>query len=453
MNHTRIYFETDEKISGGEYKMRTALDPFDVRAIARPIPTCREMPLPSRYSTPPNPNIVSILVYEHESKAKGNTLCDLSDPARVIVYCDTGTVAILRVLHLNGGGEDVRQIFRTKCSISDVENILQSPPKLTILDESILKDQSGAPREDEKENENEFRSNQIVPKEESEPKEKLVSKEALMKKKLTLNEIGQAILVGEHEALLKIYNYKQKKKVATQKSHDLLAKQQKKAILKKKKKSFVPRKEFAFTFTVDVMKQVELFLQDGARRRDNIISVAINGRACVLLYSSGAWVATKDVPKALQRNLERKEGKPIYVSLGLNGKYFVQFEDGDYFWEGPSDLNEYLRKGKLRCVSFGDQRDTFFIVNTDGSWYYQGSGIPQDLEDLVSKDRDGKSDLTLVSLGPNGEYFVRARNKKMWWGGLTTELEDLVEEIVTEEKKVPVFIDFGKSGSYFVCYQ
>jgi hypothetical protein len=400
------------------------------------------MPLPSR-STPPNPNIVSLLVYKHESEIKDNKMSDLSDPARIIVYCDTGTVAISRVVHLNGGEKDVRQIFRRKCTISDVENILQSPPRLTILDESILSDQSGTPREDEKENQNDSKHHKHMSKEKSD------SKEDVLRKIFYLNEIGQAILVGEHEALLKVYN---KVKDKVQNPQDLLAEKQTQSTLMKKK-SYIPTKEFAFTFTTDVMNQVELFLRDGARRKDNIISVAINGRACVLLYASGAWVASRDVPTALKRNLGRKECKPAYVSLGLNGKYFVMFEDGEYFWEGPHEMRDYLRNGNVSCVAFGDQRDTFFIVNTDGSWYYQGSDIPQALEDLLSKDRNGKSDLTIVSLGPNGEYFVKARNKKMWWGGVTMELEDLIEEVITEEKKVPLFIDFGKSGSYFLCYQ
>tara|TARA_B100001142_G_scaffold93922_1_gene95560 strand:+ start:2642 stop:2803 length:162 start_codon:yes stop_codon:yes gene_type:complete len=52
-----------------------------------------------------------------------------------------------------------------------------------------------------------------------------------------------------------------------------------------------------------------------------------------------------------------------------------------------------------------------------------------------------------VSLGPNGEYFVRLENGKMWWGNFDDESiydNDMSDRITS--------IHFGADGTYIARY-
>ena len=102
-----------------------------------------------------------------------------------------------------------------------------------------------------------------------------------------------------------------------------------------------------------------------------------------------------------------------------------------------------------RSVAFGATYDTFFVVFGDGSWEYQGRSIPKSLEKKL-RERDDAADLVLVNLGANGEWFMKAESGKMWWSGISPEL-DLVLKKITKKGYLHS-MDFGENGSYFVSY-
>ena len=64
--------------------------------------------------------------------------------------------------------------------------------------------------------------------------------------------------------------------------------------------------------------------------------------------------------------------------------------------------------GGVRSVAFGEGFDSHFLVFNDGWWDYDGD-IPDGLHRLMDS-RKFRSDLTCVSLGPDGEWFLRAQN-------------------------------------------
>ena len=76
--------------------------------------------------------------------------------------------------------------------------------------------------------------------------------------------------------------------------------------------------------------------------------------------------------------------------------------------------------------------------------------MPEGLEGIL-RDRGEKADLSTVTLGPRGEWFLRTRNGKMYWGNASEEFDGLMEDL-EDSSRSPFFVDFGDYGSYFVSH-
>mmetsp|Transcript_6832 Transcript_6832/g.19780 ORF Transcript_6832/g.19780 Transcript_6832/m.19780 type:complete len:723 (-) Transcript_6832:930-3098(-) len=266
--------------------------------------------------------------------------------------------------------------------------------------------------------------------------------------------------------------------------------------------------EFHFKLPAEVMNQVDQCLRDIAKMSKVVKGVATNGRGTVFLYGNGGVAYTPAIPKALYQKLRQLRSssyssRPCFVSLGTRDRYFVSFNDGTADWKASNALDKMLKKmirknqrefmssggsqsassnttggrskrGGMsfvssastqftngthatdspaallpRSVAFGATYDTFFVVFHDGSWQYQGRSIPKSLEDKL-KDRDDADDLVVCNLGPNGEWFMKAENGKMWWSGITPELDAVLKKITA--RGYLHNMDFGENGSYFVSY-
>lgn len=150
----------------------------------------------------------------------------------------------------------------------------------------------------------------------------------------------------------------------------------------------------------------------------------------------------------------------------------MHFDDGSFFFYGPPSLSKILikgnkkqRRGKDRnrgkkgevsvsvvSVAFGKQLDDFFVVMSDGSWEAHGS-LPPGLEGLMS-DRKSRADLLWVALGINGEWCVKSQNGRVWWGGVSDEVDEALSEILAEDGANELrFIDFGKDETYFLLHK
>jgi hypothetical protein len=188
--------------------------------------------------------------------------------------------------------------------------------------------------------------------------------------------------------------------------------------------------------------------------------VSTNGKGTVFLYGNGGVAYTPAIPRALYQKLRQLRNssysaRPSYVSLGTRDRYFVAFNDGTADWKGPKPLDKVLKKclqssQPPRSVAFGSSYDTFFVVFHDGSWQYQGRGIPSSLEEKLA-DREDRPDLGAVNLGPSGEWFLKAKNGRMWWSGISAELDQVIANILNAGNYLR-FLDFGENGSYFVSY-
>jgi hypothetical protein len=148
--------------------------------------------------------------------------------------------------------------------------------------------------------------------------------------------------------------------------------------------------------------------------------------------------------------LMRNGSPPTYVSLGSKGRYYASFEDGKKVWEGPDTMDIFFLKKPVRCIAFGRTVDDFIVVYDDGTWKKSGS-IPHDLSNILETINNG---ISCITLGVNGEYFVKDCYGKMWWGGLSDMVNQVLDEVMEEDGGVEIeFMDFGSfQDSYFLIY-
>jgi len=444
---------------GSSSALKHRLDAGAVLRRASSIPGCKSVPIPN------SPLICSFLVGLDQASRESR---DPENLARISVFTDTGTISIGRVLQGN-----IRQVFRRNVtSLDTVEEILRDPPQLARIDDKMVSSKHP-------------------------PRSPMAQ--------LELVDVGYTILTGEREKL------SQHVSALEQLQRDRKANQEAKAAATAAALSSpavatthkTPTKdpasigarntpassgrqgaseqqqepqqnpmaspshteasnnstglsgmEFQFSLPPDAMKDVDRCLTDIHSMGKLVRKVATNGRGTVFLYGNGGVAYTPQIPKALYHRLSQLrhssyEHRPAYVSLGSRDRYYCSFHDGSYAFKGPKGLDRELKKAKKQPVSvaFGSTYDTFSVVFADGSWKCGGRAVPAEFESKLGKRRD----VHTANLGPEGEWFLKLNNKKMWWGGIHSELEQAIEDLMDSGHQLH-FLDFGDDGSDFVSY-
>jgi hypothetical protein len=340
--------------------------------------------------------------------------------ARIHVFCDTGTVAIGRIVR-----GKYRQVFRYNVSSLDtIEDLLRNPPPLTVIDESLL-------------------SSTAAPK-------SVIGQ-------LELTEVAVAILEGERDRLTTHYETLTGAGGTTSISGsgsanaplDLTNKQaltpsspkaDSESIGNSHPNNGLSGLEFQFSLPPESMKDVDQCLTDIHSMGKLVRKVATNGRGSVFLYGNGGVAYTPNVPKSLYHRLSQLrhssyESRPAYVSLGSRDRYFVRFHDNSHAFKGPKGLDKELRKNSKStpvAVAFGSTYDTFCLVRKDGTVVTGGRGVPAEL----SAHLQGRSDVQTVTLGPQGEWFCKLRNGTLTWGGIHPELEAAIQDLLQQNHYV-----------------
>lgn len=405
-------------IRPSQQQQQVKLNPAAVRERAKSVAGCKEVVAQGE-------SVISFMV--GLDKGKSDAL------ARINIFVDSGTIGTSRVM-----SGKVRQTFRRNVNSLDVvERLLKKPESLLAIDEGLI----GMHDEEAKE------SNSLSG----------FSSPRSMKKELELADVGLCILQGERE---KLQNHLESLTQVSQRNKYTPKDNDNSDSSSSTSSSSIAGMEFQFSLPTDVMTQVEQCLRDITKMDKLVKGVATNGKGTVFLYGNGGVAYTPSIPKALYQKLRQLRNsnfsaRPCDVSLGTRDRYYVAFNDGTADWKGPKALDKILKKclasaQQPRSVSFGSTYDTFFVVFHDGSWQYQGRGIPESLEEKLAS-RDDKADLVAVNLGPGGEWFIKARNGRMWWSGITEDLDKVIADILKDGHYLE-FLDFGESGSYFVSY-
>jgi len=180
---------------------------------------------------------------------------------------------------------------------------------------------------------------------------------------------------------------------------------------------------------------------------ETVTCLALGGDATIMIFEGGGLMWTRGLNKKLYNKLNgRQKSLPCaeYVSIGSQGRYYVRFKDGTSEWIGCDGMSRVLKESnhKVKSIAFGEHWDSYFIVYTYGGYCYVN--VPRSLDKLM--DSRNKTDIDCVSLGPDGEYFISAKNGKGWWGGMLEKNLKLVAKV----KDRVQFIDFGDDDA-FIC--
>ena len=427
------------------------LDPEAIRERAKNIPGCHYVPSSC-------PTVCSFIVGCMNNNAKegsygtskgtGAALDNVEKLARVNIFVDTGTIGTCRVLQ-----GAVRQTFRQDVSSLDVvERMLRHPANLTQVDDSLLSlnlvEASASPSTSTSTTKYASVNNQRKVASLHSPSERLVSHKA----KLELAGVGASILQNEKIKLDTHLKGLVKRRIPSSPSG------RSETTAEATHHTMTAGMEFQFSLPPSSMKHVDQCLSDINNMGKYIRGVATNGRGTVFLYGHGGVAYTPHIPRSLYYKLSQMRSspakvRPCYVALGTRDRYFVSFHDGTQAFKGPKGLDRELKKINKPplSVAFGNTWDTFFIVLSDGSWRFQGRGIPAGLERKLAERKD-RPDLVCVTLGPDGEgWFMKAENGQMWWGGISDELDENIQELLSTGNFLN-FLDFGEDGSYFVSY-
>lgn len=125
----------------------------------------------------------------------------------------------------------------------------------------------------------------------------------------------------------------------------------------------------------------------------------------------------------LKLNSERN--RPLDVSLGTYGRYYMKFAKGNKLWSGPEKMAKFMAKdSNVSMVAFGEKYDSYFILFENGSFEY--NDIPEELKTPI----EGLT-LEFVSLGSRGQWCFRA-NGKVKTGGLCKDALEYFKEIEAE---------------------
>jgi hypothetical protein len=182
-----------------------------------------------------------------------------------------------------------------------------------------------------------------------------------------------------------------------------------------------------------------------------VTCIACGGKATIMLLENGSTVWTNGLTtKLYNRLIDRRQNAlppPEYVAIGSKDRYYVRFKDGVYAWTGCEKMTKALKETDkiVKSVAFGAQMDSYFIVYEDG--WYQGSNVPKSLIKIL-EDRGRKADLDCVSLGPDGEYYMRAKNGRAWWEGTSKENLATINEGGSRVK----FVDFADNDAFLFRY-
>ena len=214
----------------------------------------------------------------------------------------------------------------------------------------------------------------------------------------------------------------------------------------------------------------------GCTRQDDmspITAIPTNGSGCIILREDGSFDTIGKIPDLLEKRLFPKKGRsvvPEQIFLGTKDRHFISFRDGQFVFYGPPDLakvlnqkrnrqrrgknrnrgkREKMQQAKVTSLAFGKAIDDFFLVRSDGSWHANGN-LPEGLEELLDR-RNDNIDLEFVSIGPDNEWAVKDKTGRIYWGGVSDEVDERLEEIL--EYSDVFWIDFGLEESYFLLHK
>jgi hypothetical protein len=201
-----------------------------------------------------------------------------------------------------------------------------------------------------------------------------------------------------------------------------------------------------------------IYIRSFTNRNTSCVAMAGDGDVAILLQDDGTWDYTGGLPGNLHKMLHTRakhHPKPSYVSLGSNNFYYLAFQNGKNEWAGPEGLTKEINESKssVKCVAFGTSKgnyytsdeEHYFVIFEKGGWAY--NSLPASF--VTALEENNKPYLDFVSLGPNGEWYMKTETGQSYWGGGSSEFDNAIRKIKRSRIKR---VYWGYAGQYFIRY-
>ena len=367
-----------------------------------------------------------------------------ADNVRINVYWTTGTVGTC----LEHPRQGKTQLFRRNVDLSTLQQIFQNPRLHTGTGYHT---RQGLKR--------------IVNESDNDDVCHNLEKEVVLQLKRLDNEL--LTIQSERAKVQEILDdFEQRREIERKRKAEAEAAIERERIAKQRREEMVKKQALISSQRHSRGKRLDFRLFEGKFVSkwfdETVTSMACGGTATVMFYENGGWAGTSNIPNQLYNKLNGRQKtlpSPKYLALGSQDRYYVEFQDGKSQWNGCDKMDDLLYNSNrcVKTVAFGGDREkdydqgwneeweTYFVVFTDG-WWSCGGDIPIGLSDIL-RSRGNRADLECVSLGPHGEYYLKAKNGRAWWGGMTSE--NLA--IISKHKNI-TFMDFGDDDTFFLRY-
>jgi len=172
-----------------------------------------------------------------------------------------------------------------------------------------------------------------------------------------------------------------------------------------------------------------------------LLAIPSGGILCAMKDGQAYWSAGGILDDAVEQMLGNGDIKARHIALGTKGRYYISFAKGDEVWCGHEDFDETVRESAVKCVAFGDEFDSYFVLHENNICTWRN--IPESLENTIRDNCKNGTVVDYVSLGcKRGQYFVHFNNDVWYASGLCEEDKHALEKIDGAVKEV----SFCKGG-------
>lgn len=157
----------------------------------------------------------------------------------------------------------------------------------------------------------------------------------------------------------------------------------------------------------------------------NITSFALGNKSFACTYhddtsDNSKVLFSKGIPKGLEDKLKGQQNQqphPICIEIGWNDNYFVQYANGNQFYEGTEQLFLAIHQKKIdenvnvNRLALGPN-GSYWILFKDGTqkWHNVPEKLEEILELRIRKNKEKNkivAKVADVSLGDDGQFFVK----------------------------------------------
>lgn len=184
-----------------------------------------------------------------------------------------------------------------------------------------------------------------------------------------------------------------------------------------------------------------------ANTRSDTVGYAVSeNNGVAVLRSDGRCQTFGSVPSKMKSFVQ---GRSVTMaSIGSNNRFFLQYTNAKISHATGSNLiKDAVNAGDVQCVAFGQGGRSYIVLYKDGHVKYDG--IPRALEKEL-EHFSLRFKPVFISLGFNGEYFVRFENGLWRAGGMDSNVQTYVQKFRAEKAKVRSVV-FGP-GTAIVRY-